>query len=287
MGKPTPKISGRKTMESIRTSLPHTPSESDDEVFDANAIVFEEIHMLPVQDPEPLIKSRLRDGAEHITMGQAGDKLVYANSGGHGILGELDDMKKTMAILTAKTSQIDEYRKEIDEHRKEIDEHQKEISSLKNRVKLLVQSSEGYLLIRRRCLDVYKRDIKGMEELKGSKAIREGNQIAHEGDALGDAVLFDRDQRTDKMIYRELYGLEHNQVLDFQKSASDDGGLFLVLDAHATMVMQGKPISDDLKVAFNSFLAKVEEYWLQPPNKEPNTPLGSAYYSFWKKLPKV
>lgn len=40
-------------------------------------------------------------------------------------------------------------------------------------------------------------------------------------------------------------------------SASDDGGLFQVLNAHATMVAQGKPLSDDLKIAFNSFLVKV------------------------------
>lgn len=52
------------------------------------------------------------------------------------------------------------------------------------------------------------------------------------------------------------------------------------------MVAQGKSLPDDLKVAFNSFLAKVEEYWLPPPTKEPNTPLGSAYYTFWKKFNK-
>ena len=238
-----------------------------------------------------MVKSRLRDGAEHITIGQIGNNLVYANSGGHGILEELEQIKREMHILTAK-----------DEKRaSQIDEHQKQISSLESRVRHLVQSSEGYLSIRRRFIDVYKRDIKAMEGLKGSKAIREGNIIAHEGDALGDAVLFDRDQRTDRSIYRELYGLDYQQVLDFRTytdglfnkscqklticidSASDDGGLFLVLNAHATMVAQGNPLPDDLKVAFNSFLAKVEEYWLQPPTKEPNTSLGSAYYFFWKK----
>ena len=60
-----------------------------------------------------------------------------------------------------------------------------------------------------------------MEELKGSKAIREGNIIAYEGDALGDAILFDRDQRTDKSIYRELYGLDYQQVLDFRTYIDD------------------------------------------------------------------
>ena len=169
---------------------------------------------------------------------------------------------------------------------------------MESRVRNLGQCSKGYLSIRRRFLDVYKREIKA--ELKGSKAIRAGNLIAHEGDALGDAVLFARDQRTDRSIYREVYGLGYQQVLDFctytdnlsnmschklticTEAASEDGGLFLVLNAHATMVAQRKPLPDDLKVAIKSFLAKVEEHWPQPPNKEPNTPLGSVYYTFWK-----
>jgi len=50
------------------------------------------------------------------------------------------------------------------------------------------------------------------------------------------------------------------------------------------MVAQGKPFPDDLKVAFKSFVNQVEENWLQPLSKEPNTPLGSAYYTFWKKF---
>ena len=52
------------------------------------------------------------------------------------------------------------------------------------------------------------------------------------------------------------------------------------------MLAQGKPPSDDLETAFQSFLIKVKKYWLQPPNKEPNTPLGSAYYTFWRKFNK-
>lgn len=95
-----------------------------------------------------------------------------------------------------------------------VDEHMEEILTLKSRVGLLVQSSDGYLTIRRRFLDVYKRDVLG--ELTGSKAIQEGNSIAYEGDALGDAVLFDRDHRTDARIYRELYGLDYKQVLEFR-----------------------------------------------------------------------
>lgn len=212
--------------------------------------------------------------------------------GGHGILEELKQLRKEIKIVTSK----------YEGSARQIDEHQKQIVSLEGRVGRLTQSSEGYLLIRRRFLDVYKRDIKTMKELKGSGAIRRGNLIAHQGDALGDAMVYDRDHRTDASLYRELYGLDYNQVLDFRtytdgsfntscqkltiriESASDDGALFLVLNAHATTVAQGKPLPDDLKVAFNSFLAEIEEYWLQPPAKEPNSPLGSAYYTFWKEF---
>ena len=56
--------------------------------------------------------------------------------------------------------------------------------------------------------------MKGDEKLQGSKAIREGYVRAHEGDALGDAMLFDHDRRHDKSLYRELYGLDYAQVLE-------------------------------------------------------------------------
>ena len=140
-----------------------------------------------------------------------------------------------------------------------------------------------------------------MEGLKGSKATHEGNLIAHVGDAIGDAMLFDLDKRTDRGVYRELYGLDAGQVLEFRTytafqfnifcqkltkcldSTDDDGGLFLVLNAHATMVAQGKIVPDNVKVAFNSLISQVEENWLQPPNKDHTTPLGSAYCNFWNK----
>ena len=148
-------------------------------------------------------------------MGQVGDKLVYANSGGHGILEELRDIKNTLTIQNEKYQQKNEtYQQKNEMYQQKFDEHQEKISSLEGRVRNLVLSSEDYLKIRRRFLDVYKTDVKVMEGIQGSKAIREGNMTAHEGDALGDAVLFERDHRTDNKIYRELYGLDYLQVLE-------------------------------------------------------------------------
>ena len=145
-------------------------------------------------------------------MGHNGDKDVHAKPGGQSLLAKLSEMNRTMVV---QMGQIEKNQKQIEEHQKELGEQQKEITSLKRHVGRLIESSEGYLSIRRRFLAIYRRDVKGEEVLQGSETIPEGNMRAHEGDALGDAILFDRDQRRDRSLYRELYGLDHTQVLEF------------------------------------------------------------------------
>ncbi|KAL9608937.1 MAG: hypothetical protein Q9167_006260 [Letrouitia subvulpina] len=234
---------------------PNTPSDSDDEV-------------------------------ERVIMGQVGDKLVYANPKGQSFL---EDMHEKLDLLIAKeeTSQT-----KLSKHDMMFAEMDRRIASLEGRVRVLTQSSEGYLTIRRTFLEVYKRDIRGTEMTKGSKAIQEGNRIALVGDALGDAQLFQHDQRTDRALYRELYGLEYTQVLEYRvesdltifiESANADGCLFLVLNAYATIVAQGKRPSDKLKRSFDTFLTEVEESWLRSPTEDFRSPLGSAYYTFWDR----
>ena len=57
-----------------------------------------------------------------------------------------------------------------------------------------------------------------------------------------------------------------------------------MLNAYATMLAQGNISSDDLISTFASFIIKVEKSWPELPNKEPNCPLGIAYYTFWGKF---
>ena len=102
---------------------------------------FSKRHVPSHQDPEPLIKSRLRDGAKHVTIGQVGNNLVYANSGGRGILGKLEQMNKEMDILIADNEKT---AIQIDKHQKQIDKHQKQISSLESRTRHLEQSSKAH-----------------------------------------------------------------------------------------------------------------------------------------------
>ena len=213
------------------------------------------------------------------------DKYVYGNRGGQTLMEEIEDMKRQTHQIPRLIAQI---------------EHQeRRVATLEGQVGLLTRNSESYLCIRQRFLDVYKRDIRGIHALQGSKAIREGNVKAHEGDALTDASLFSNDQRSDTDLYQELYGLEHKQVLEIHgiykylellcqelikyiDSVSNDGAILTVLNAHATVLAQGKPISDDLEVAFKKFLCQVEKNWLKSPRQEAMTPLGMAYCNFWK-----
>ena len=56
-------------------------------------------------------KSRLRNESECITLGASGDRVVYGNSRGYGLLQKLDEMDRAMESLTAQnereTSQIE------------------------------------------------------------------------------------------------------------------------------------------------------------------------------------
>ena len=61
-----------------------------------------------------------------------------------------------------------------------------------------------------------ERRVRLLEQIQGSKGIWEGNSAAHYGDAIADAFLFDRDHRSDRCVYRDLYGLEYQQVLDYR-----------------------------------------------------------------------
>lgn len=173
--------------------------------------MYQKYHVPPQDNLEMSVKSGLRNEAERMALDQVGDKLVYGNSGGIMLLQDMQEMKDDLAILKSK----EQSREAKDgERARDIVVLQKDVVALRKEVRLLAQNSEGYLSIRRRFLDVFKRDIRNMQELRGSKSIRGGNVVAHHGDAVGDAFLFHHDKRTDRSLYRDLYGLDPSQVLE-------------------------------------------------------------------------
>lgn len=136
-------------------------------------------------------------------------------------------------------------------------------------------------------------------------AYRKGDTVAHEGDAIDDAILYEQDHRTDRSIYRDLYGMEYSQVLEicmhtvysdntscqklikYTDAQGDDGELFVVLNTHATMIARETSFPSHLATAFGNLIREVEEHSLQKPNEDPNTPIDMAYYKFWRLLKEI
>ena len=88
--------------------------------------------------------------------------------------------------------------------------------ALQGQVTDLTSISQGYLDIRMRFLDNYNKKVKRDPAFQQTPAIEIGNQRAHGGDARVDAALF-RDQKRpdDPETYKELYGVDHSQALEF------------------------------------------------------------------------
>ena len=221
---------------------------------------------------------------------------MYGNSQGLRLLEDMNELRRDMTILKSQMAALTMRDAKRETEKKESSE---EMLALKGTVTRLVNSSESYLAIRRRYIAVYQRDFKGRDDLKGSDAVNNGNLKAHVADAVADAIVFDRDINLETKLYEELYGLEYAKVLEwsgmyniillckglikYTDSGIEDGGLFRLLNAYSIMVTQGTT-SQELMGAFDSFIHRVKESWLQPPNQaEPNTPLNFAYYNFWKK----
>lgn len=188
----------------------------------------------------PMIKSQLREESDHITVGQFENRPAYANAEGHSLLDSMERMSKQMENMMAEqTTQIqammaerDKQRDEnwaeerrqtnemivnlttkIDKQNKKIGEQDINISDQRIQLSALVQSSAGHRKMRKRLVEGYKRNT---NRPYNGQIIAEGNALAHDGDALADAALFKDEHRSDTYIFRELYGLDPEQVLEFR-----------------------------------------------------------------------
>jgi hypothetical protein len=86
------------------------------------------------------------------------------------------------------------------------------ITDLEHHVQVLTLASEGYRKIRHRFLEVYRRDVLDDVDRQGRKKIGEGNEAAHDGDAVTDALLYTSGERHDEGILIDLYGLGASQI---------------------------------------------------------------------------
>jgi hypothetical protein len=135
--------------------------------------------------------------------GGAGDITTYGNPAGRTLLEERHDMKELMKRLDTQQMKMET----------QITDLQHRVGDLQHRVKILTQSSEGYRKIRRRFLEVYRRDILGEADSQGLQRIGDGNQAAHNGDAVADASLYKSGEKYHEKVLVNLYGLTADQIL--------------------------------------------------------------------------
>ena len=150
--------------------------------------------------------------------GSARERITYGNPKGRGILEDLHDLKEMMKRLEGRiTSQQTQITSQITSQQTQITSQQTEISDLQYRVKALSLCSEEYRKIRNRFLEYYRQDILDDTDKHGKKRTHQGNEAAHEGDAIADAELYTSGERADESVLVDLYGLSAIQIAQLGK----------------------------------------------------------------------
>ncbi|KAL1984359.1 hypothetical protein VTN96DRAFT_9220 [Rasamsonia emersonii] len=138
------------------------------------------------------------DAMKSATLTRAGEWPVYGNESGLEIMRTLADLRMQVAKLNTRT-ELQSLR--IDEQSLRIDD--------------LARNCTRYLDVRRRTLDVYRRDILKCATTATKRRTRHGNQTVHGGDAVADADLYITRNRRDNDVFEKLYGLEVSKVSEF------------------------------------------------------------------------
>lgn len=152
---------------------------------------------------------------------------------------------------------------------------------------------EGHIAIRRRFMLTYVRKCKEEQGQGITKneddMIKEGNQKAHGGDCLLDAVVLKFPGGPGEDTYIRLYGMAPDKVEEiskFQKEglgtytyqgASAHNSIIDELNQHATAVANGRrEVSPDYLDAFNKFIAALEKEGITP-GSDLNPSVRAAY----------
>ncbi|KAL8779557.1 MAG: hypothetical protein Q9213_006885 [Squamulea squamosa] len=112
------------------------------------------------------------------------------------------------------------------------------------------------------------------------RLIQHGNTTAHEGNALADAALFQRDQRDDRHVYMKLYGLTVEEVIA-TVNVPDTRRLLSEMSSYATIFFKRATPSPDLQRTFTRFIDEVRKNGYKVPDSEPHTSdLGLALSAY-------
>lgn len=165
-------------------------------------------------DIPTVARDTLYNALENATYGQTGDRLVYGNRLGLEFIEErgkqnarFDSLEATLSILRADITALKiQHENELQYHKDELQYHKHEIQCLK-------LASDGYIKIRQRFLDVFRRDVLKDKSGQSTSSINAGNIAAHGGDAVTDARIFESGIHKDNGPMTIIYGLDPIQVL--------------------------------------------------------------------------
>lgn len=144
------------------------------------------------------------------------NSTLYGNGLRVKMIQEKDAMDEKMARLEVK---MDKMFGETSALKATIANLEKTVAERGLETDLLKICSDGYLAIRSRYIDVYRRDILQVSDVSPAN-IRSGNQAAHHGDAFVDAMLYERGLRNDSHILSKIYGLDYLTILKLCKSCT-------------------------------------------------------------------
>ena len=195
-----------------------------------------------------------------------GRGLAYGNQNGLNLL----ETTQTVAKFQTQIQQLEEM---FQTHEKQLEDHQRQI-------KVLQAASAGYLEIRHRFIDVYRRDVAGHLTTQTRPSIQRGNIRAHHGDCVTDAELYSRQQRTDEQIYVRLYGLTWKTVQTLSKY--ENRSAIELLDQHGTAEADASsPMPDLIKQAFTAFCNELADQPSRSPNLYTGDTFSKAYLAYF------
>lgn len=152
---------------------------------------------------------------------------------------------------------------------------------------------EGFYTPRNRFLSTFKRDIL-KTATPAEVMIKEERACANRGNALWDAELYEKPiGRTDFGTYKALYGLHpavvrticklsRMQVKSYKLIYTVYPPTIRALNRHATIAVSRGSLSTEASRLFMKFIGVLETAEFPKDYLESNTPLSSAYWSFWR-----
>jgi len=179
-------------------------------------------------------------------------KQFFGNRGGLGFaaknLKQFEELKASYEKLKASHEKLEASHKGLQDDKQ----------TLVGKVGTLIVPFESYLKIRNRFISTFKRDRPITTDDRDQSIIKEGNSVAHGGDIVVDAQLYEGKYktRTDCEVFEVLYGVPPGVVVQKLKEKST----FDVLNKYASVISSDRmTISDDFGERFTTFIKLLKD----------------------------